>query len=87
HAVFLALAYATASSIANVAIRLLKNTIFESFDMPLDVTPEAIAQQVMRYLEEHPLASGVTSSGISNDSKIVFFSSRLATLAILLAVA
>ncbi|VEB50889.1 transcriptional regulator [Salmonella enterica subsp. enterica] len=27
--------------------------------MPLDVTPEAIAQQVMRYLEEHPLASGL----------------------------
>ncbi|QUJ01779.1 hypothetical protein KCP75_24200 [Salmonella enterica subsp. enterica] len=27
---------------------------FESFDMPLDVTPEAIARQVMRYLEEHP---------------------------------
>ncbi|WP_212612260.1 hypothetical protein, partial [Salmonella enterica] len=25
----------------------------------LDVTPEAIAQQVMRYLEEHPLASGL----------------------------
>ncbi|EJP3136438.1 sigma-54-dependent transcriptional regulator [Salmonella enterica] len=59
HAVILAHGYATASSIANVANRLLKNTIFESFDMPLDVTPEAIAQQVMRYLEEHPLASGL----------------------------
>ncbi len=59
HAVILAHGYATASSIANVANRLLKNTIFESFDMPLDVTPEAIAQQVMRYLEGHPLASGL----------------------------
>lgn len=59
HAVILAHGYATASSIANVANRLLKNNIFESFDMPLDVTPEAIAQQVMRYLESHPLASGL----------------------------
>jgi Transcriptional antiterminator len=59
HAVILAHGYATASSIANVANRLLKNNVFESFDMPLDVTPEAIAQQVMRYLEEHPLASGL----------------------------
>lgn len=59
HAVILAHGYATASSIANVANRLLKNTLFESFDMPLDVTPQAIAQQVMRYLEEHPLACGL----------------------------
>ncbi len=53
HAVILAHGYATASSIAaNVTNRLLKNTIFESFDMPLDRhKSEAIAQQVMRYLE------------------------------------
>ncbi|HFZ8994909.1 TPA: sigma 54-interacting transcriptional regulator [Citrobacter freundii] len=59
HAVILAHGYATASSIANVANRLLKNQVFESFDMPLDVTPEAIARQVLRYLEGHPAASGL----------------------------
>lgn len=42
-AIILAHGYATASSIANVANRLLKSQLFESFDMPLDVTPEAIA--------------------------------------------
>lgn len=58
-AVILAHGYATASSIANVANRLLKNHLFESFDMPLDVTPEAIARQVMDYIESNTLASGV----------------------------
>lgn len=58
-AVILAHGYATASSIANVANRLLKQTVFESFDMPLDVTPEAIAQQVMHYIESNALASGL----------------------------
>ncbi|WP_154914501.1 sigma 54-interacting transcriptional regulator [Klebsiella michiganensis] len=58
-AVILAHGYATASSIANVANRLLKSQLFESFDMPLDVTPEAIADQVMAWIESHALASGL----------------------------
>ena len=58
-AVILAHGYATASSIANVANRLLKSQLFESFDMPLDVTPEAIANQVMAWIESHALASGL----------------------------
>ncbi|ABR80147.1 TPA: PRD domain-containing protein [Klebsiella pneumoniae MGH 78578] len=58
-AIILAHGYATASSIANVANRLLKSQLFESFDMPLDVTPEAIANQVMAYIESHALASGL----------------------------
>lgn len=58
-AIVLAHGYATASSIANVANRLLKSQLFESFDMPLDVTPEAIADQVMAYIESHALASGL----------------------------
>lgn len=58
-AIVLAHGYATASSIANVANRLLKSQLFESFDMPLDVTPEAIADQVMAYIESHSLASGL----------------------------
>ena len=39
-AVIVAHGYATASSIANVANRLLNVPIFQSFDMPLDVTPK-----------------------------------------------
>ncbi|MFP8217088.1 sigma 54-interacting transcriptional regulator [Klebsiella quasipneumoniae] len=58
-AIILAHGYATASSIASVANRLLKSPLFESFDMPLDVTPEAIANQVMAYIERHSLASGL----------------------------
>lgn len=58
-AVILAHGYATASSIANVANRLLKSNLFESFDMPLDVTPEAIASEVMSYIERNSLASGL----------------------------
>ena len=58
-AIILAHGYATASSIANVANRLLKSQLFESFDMPLDVTPEAIADQVMAWIESHALASGL----------------------------
>lgn len=58
-AIILAHGYATASSIANVANRLLKSQLFESFDMPLDVTPEAIANRVMAYIESHALASGL----------------------------
>lgn len=58
-AVLLAHGYATASSIASVANRLLKSQLFESFDMPLDVTPEAIACQVMSYIESNALASGL----------------------------
>lgn len=58
-AVIVAHGYATASSIANVANRLLKSNLFESFDMPLDVTPEAIASEVMHYIERNELASGL----------------------------
>lgn len=58
-AVILAHGYATASSIANVANRLLKQTVYESFDMPLDVTPEAIARQVTQYMERNAQASSL----------------------------
>ncbi|BDP74572.1 hypothetical protein EfmAA96_23570 [Enterococcus faecium] len=37
--------YATASSMANVVNRLLQEDLFESFDMPLDVTPQQIASR------------------------------------------
>ncbi|NUU68393.1 sigma 54-interacting transcriptional regulator [Enterobacteriaceae bacterium BIT-l23] len=58
-AVILAHGYATASSIASVANRLLKQPVFESFDMPLDVTPQEIAREVSHYIERNALSSGL----------------------------
>lgn len=58
-AVILAHGYATASSIASVANRLLKSNLFESFDMPLDVTPEDIARQLTSYLNSLLQASAL----------------------------
>lgn len=58
-AVILAHGYATASSIASVANRLLKTNLFESFDMPLDVTPQDIALQLTNYLNSPLQASAL----------------------------
>lgn len=51
--------YATASSMANVANRLLGKDIFESFDMPLDVTPEDIAGEILDYSENNDISNGL----------------------------
>ncbi|MDY0393729.1 hypothetical protein RWE15_03825 [Virgibacillus halophilus] len=44
-AIIVAHGYATASSIANVANRMLHKNIFEAFDMPLDTSIEDIAKK------------------------------------------
>lgn len=51
--------YATASSIANVANRFLAKDIFASFDMPLDVTPQQIAEEILDYSENHDVSNGL----------------------------
>lgn len=58
-AVIVAHGYATASSIANVANRFLEKDIFESFDMPLDVTPQQIAEEILDYSENHDISNGL----------------------------
>lgn len=58
-AVIVAHGYATASSIANVANRFLGNDIFESFDMPLDVTPQQIAEEILDYSENNDISNGL----------------------------
>lgn len=58
-AVIVAHGYATASSIANVANRFLENDIFESFDMPLDVTPQQIAEEILDYSENNDISNGL----------------------------
>lgn len=58
-AVIVAHGYATASSIANVANRFLGKDIFESFDMPLDVSPKKIAEEILDYSEHHDISNGL----------------------------
>ncbi|MGM0214051.1 sigma 54-interacting transcriptional regulator [Enterococcus sp. AZ109] len=58
-AVIVAHGYATASSIASVANRLLGKDIFESFDMPLDVTPQQIAEEILNYSEYNDVSNGL----------------------------
>ncbi|MDU5509963.1 sigma 54-interacting transcriptional regulator [Enterococcus gilvus] len=58
-ALIVAHGYATASSIANVANRFLENDIFESFDMPLDVTPQQIAEEILDYSESNDISNGL----------------------------
>lgn len=58
-AVIVAHGYATASSIANVANRFLGKDVFESFDMPLDVTPQQIAEEILDYSENNDISNGL----------------------------
>ncbi|NPC91520.1 sigma 54-interacting transcriptional regulator [Bacillus sp. WMMC1349] len=58
-AIILAHGYATASSIANVANRLLRKNMFEAFDMPIDVSVEDIAAQVLNYIEHNDVSEGL----------------------------
>lgn len=58
-AVIVAHGYATASSIANVANRILGKDIFESFDMPLDSSPLRIAEEILDYSENNDISNGL----------------------------
>lgn len=58
-AIIVAHGYATASSIANVTNRFLGKDIFESFDMPLDVTPQQIAEEIIAYSETNDISNGL----------------------------
>lgn len=58
-AIIVAHGYATASSIANVTNRFLGRDIFESFDMPLDVTPQQIAEEIIAYTETSDISNGL----------------------------
>ncbi|NLU11112.1 MAG: sigma 54-interacting transcriptional regulator [Tepidanaerobacter acetatoxydans] len=58
-AIILAHGYATASSIANVANRLLNENIFEAFDMPIDSRVEDIVEHVRQYVEYNDIHNGL----------------------------
>lgn len=57
--IILAHGYATASSIANVANRLLRKNVFEAFDMPIDISVEDIVAKVLNYIEHHDVSKGL----------------------------
>lgn len=58
-AIILAHGYATASSIANVANRLLNENIFEAFDMPIDSQVEDIVEHVRQYVKYNDIQNGL----------------------------
>ena len=43
----------------NVVNRLLQEDLFESFDMPLDVTPQQIASEILDYCENSDVSNGL----------------------------
>lgn len=58
-AIIVAHGYSTASSIANVANRLLDIPIFEAFDMPIDSTVADIFSEINNYLSDVDTNDGV----------------------------
>lgn len=58
-AIIIAHGYSTASSIANVANHLLGENIFESFDMPLEVSSEEIVKKVTQYISTVDTSNGI----------------------------
>ncbi len=57
--VIIAHGYATASSIASVANRLLGHYIYDAFDMPLDVSAVAIGKQLKEYITQMDNSQGL----------------------------
>lgn len=51
--------YATASSISNVANRMLESHIFDSFDMPLDIRIEDLIEKIERYVNMNSYKEGI----------------------------
>lgn len=57
--IILAHGYATASSIANVANRLLGKNVYEAFDMPIDISVEEIISSVLNYIQHNDVSKGL----------------------------
>lgn len=55
----LAHGYSTASSLANVANRMLKKNVFHAFDMPLDITLDKIEGHLVRFLNDYRTEAGL----------------------------
>lgn len=58
-ALVLAHGYTTASSMANVANRMLKKNLFQAFDMPFDSPLSEVEDQVVHYIENYHTEAGL----------------------------
>lgn len=58
-AIILTHGYSTASSIANVANRLLEEKIFDSIDMSIDMSTSEMIEILQEYIYSHNIASGL----------------------------
>jgi len=58
-AIVLAHGYSTASSMANVANRMLQKNIFHAYDMPLGITVDEVEKKVFQYIENYPVEKGL----------------------------
>ncbi|GMA52693.1 transcriptional antiterminator [Alicyclobacillus contaminans] len=58
-AIVLAHGYSTASSMANVANRMLQKNIFQAYDMPLGITVNEVEKKVLQYIENYQVERGL----------------------------
>ncbi|WP_119327237.1 sigma 54-interacting transcriptional regulator [Companilactobacillus musae] len=59
HSIVVAHGYSTASSLANVANRMLKDNIFQSIDMPIDTTTKDIETKLIDYINTVNIDKGL----------------------------
>lgn len=59
HSIVVAHGYSTASSLANVANRMLKDNIFQSIDMPIDTTTKDIETKLIDYINTVNIENGL----------------------------
>lgn len=57
--IILAHGYSTASSLANVGNRMLKQNIFHAYDMPIDITLNKVEEQVLRFINDNRTEMGL----------------------------
>lgn len=58
-AIVLAHGYSTASSMANVANRMLQKNIFQAYDMPLGITASEVESKIFQYIENYQVEKGL----------------------------
>ena len=59
HCILLAHGYSTASSIADTVNKIIGEPLLDSFDMPIDIKPEDIAQKVANYIRVRHVTKGI----------------------------
>lgn len=57
--IILAHGYSTASSMANVGNRMLKQNIFHAYDMPINITLDKVEEQVIRFINDYRTDAGL----------------------------